>query len=92
MKRSLFLLPALLLSTVAFAQSDSDGTETTEDGRQIRYQDVTEIEFRGLDIDGELVKPQVGLLSEVKRGEFAPMIRLRSDFNVEMSESVSDVK
>ena len=87
MKRALLLLPALLLSSVALAQQETD--------REILIKDITEIEEDDWDIvrvDGQLVGPDGELIVETKRPKFAPMIHLRTDFSVEMSDSVADVK
>ena len=56
------------------------------------YKKETEIDFEALDLEGELVKPQGALLLERKRATFNPLIKLRSDWNQEMSDSVKDIK
>lgn len=56
MTRLLFVALAVSLSSSAFAQ------ETDEEGRQIKYKERTEIDFEGVDVTGELVKPQGQLL------------------------------
>ncbi len=63
-----------------------------ESDRQIRYQKKTEIDFEALDIEGEMVKPQGSLVMDRSRASFNPLIRLRTDFNVEMSNSVTEIK
>ena len=63
-----------------------------ESDRQIEYQKKTEIDFEALDVEGELVKPQGALMMERKKTSFNPLIRLRTDFNVEMSNSVTEIK
>ena len=73
----------LLITSLAIAQ-DND--------RQIRYKDKTEIDFEGVDVTGQLVKPQGALLLDRKKATFNPLIKLRTDFNQEMSNSVSEVK
>ena len=45
-----------------------------------------------IDISGELVKPQGALLLDRKRATFNPLIKLRADFNPEMSASVTEIK
>ena len=81
--RILFMLSLLTISLPAMAQ---------EDDRNVRYKDRTEIDFEGVDVSGELVKPQGALLLDRKRASFNPLIKLRADFNPEMSQSVNDVK
>ena len=73
---------SLMSSATAFAQDDNN----------VRYKDRTEIDFESLDVTGEMVKPQGALFSERKRASFNPLIKLRTDFKPEMSQSVNDVK
>ncbi len=63
-----------------------------DDGRQIKYKERTEIDFEGVDVQGELVKPQGQLLLDRRKANFNPLIRLREDFNHEMKSSVDQVK
>ena len=73
----------MLIMNLAFAQDED---------RTVTYKKKTEIDFEGVDISGELVKPQGALLLDRKRASFNPLIKLRSDFNPEMSSSVSEIK
>ena len=73
----------LTMPTMAFGQ---------EEERTVKYKERTEIDFEGLDVSGELVKPQGALLLDRKRASFNPLIRLRTDFNQEMAESVDEIK
>ena len=77
----------MALSGAAFAQDD----EPTE-GRKVQYKQKTEIDFEGLDIAGELQKPQSALVLDRKKASFNPLIHLREDFNAEMEESIDEVK
>ena len=86
MTRLLFIVFATTLSTSAFAQ------ETDDEGRQIKYKERTEIDFEGVDVTGELVKPQGQLLLDRRKANFNPLIKLRTDFNEEMKQSVNEVK
>lgn len=83
-------LMAVLLGTssVAFAQDE----EGAEEDRKVVYKQRTEIDFEGVDVSGELVKPQGALLLDRKKGNFNPLIRLRENFNDEMDQSVNYVK
>lgn len=74
-----------LLSTAAFAQDE-------DDDRKVVYKDRTEIDFEGLDVSGELVKPQGALLLDRKKASFNPLIKLRTNFDEEMAQSVDEVK
>ncbi len=58
----------------------------------IIYKEKTEIDFEALELEGEMVKPQGALLQERQKTTFNPLIRLRTDFNLEMSSSINDVK
>ena len=75
-----------LFSSSAFAQ------ETDEDGNIITYKAKTEIDFEGMEVEGELIKPQGALLLERKKASFNPLIQLRENFNVEMNQSVNQIK
>ena len=81
--KTLFLLS--LLSADAFAD------EPAEEPR-IVYKSKTEIDFEGIEIDGELGKPQGSLLLERQGAKFNPMIKLRIDFDDEMEKSVQEIK
>lgn len=88
LSRTLMVAASLaLLSGAALAQE-----ETTEDGRRVIYKERTEVDFEGVEVAGELVKPQGALLLDRKRASFNPLIKLRTDFNEEMSQSVDEVK
>ena len=81
--RSLILTTALI-STPAFAQDEEEP--------KVVYKAKTEIDFEGVEVDGELVKPQGALLLDRKRANFNPLIKLRTDFDDEMDKSVDEVK
>ena len=74
-----------LLSGAAYA------AEPKEEPKVI-YKQKTEIDFEGVEIDGELVKPQGALLLDRKRAQFNSMIKLRTDFDDMMEDSVQEVK
>jgi hypothetical protein len=75
-----------VVSMTAYAQ-DSDSA-----GRQVKYKERTEIDFEGVDVSGELVKPQGSLLMDRRKANFNPLIQLRENFNPEMRESINEVK
>jgi hypothetical protein len=77
-----------LAAPSAFAQDD----EASGDGKKVQYKAKTEIDFEGLDVSGELVKPAGSVVAETKRAAFNPLIRLRTDFAQEMVESVDEIK
>jgi len=59
---------------------------------QIVYKEKTEIDFEGLEIEGELIKPQGSLLLDRRAATFNPLIKLRKDFDLEMEKSVDEIK
>lgn len=67
-------------------------TAYAEDDPVIKYQERTEIDFESVDVNGELVKPEGILTTERTTAVFNPLIKLRYDFNEEMSQSVNDIK
>ena len=75
----------LLLSTVAYAD------EETEEPKVI-YKQKTEIDFEGVEVDGTIVKPQGSLILDRKHAKFNPMIKLRTDFDDEIEQSVKEIK
>ena len=56
----------MLILNLAFAQDED---------RTVTYKKKTEIDFEGVDISGELVKPQGALLLDRKRASFNPLIK-----------------
>jgi len=84
MTRFLIAFCSLGLAMPAMAQDASS--------KQIKYKQRTEIDFEGVDVQGELVKPQGQLLLDRRKANFNPLIRLRIDFNQEMKTSVDQVK
>ncbi len=89
MKRFAFLFAlGNLLALPAFAQEEVD----TETGRSIKYKERTEIDFEGVDVTGELVKPQGQLLLDRRKANFNPLIKLRENWNDEMRQSVDEIK
>lgn len=77
------LLIYAVLIQMAFGQDDD---------RQIRYESRTEIDFEAIDITGEMVKPQGSLIVERSEARFNPLIELRTDWNLEMNQSVNHIK
>ena len=82
------LMLTLLLVTPAYAgDNDSD-----EDDRKVVYKQRTEIDFEGIEIQGQLIKPQGALLLDRRSATFNPLIKLRIDFDDEMEKSVDEIK
>lgn len=85
----------LLSMGVLFALSAGTAMAQDEEGaggQKVIYKDKTEIDFEGLEVAGELVKPSGALLLDRKRASFNPLIKLRTDFNDEMDRSVDQIK
>lgn len=76
----------LLFSGTAYAD------DTKEEEPKVIYKERTEIDFEGVEIAGELVRPQGSLVLERKHAKFNPMIKLRKDFDDEIDHSVNEVK
>ncbi len=87
MKRVLAICLALMfslgLTTVAVAQDDDD--------RRIIYKKKTEIDFEDVSVEGELKKPHGAYLLDKRQATFNPLIKLRTDFNPEMYQSVHEI-
>ena len=60
--------------------------------RATEYEKRTEIDFEALDITGEMIKPQGSVIIERRKAEFNPLIKIRTDFNHEMNNSVREIK
>jgi hypothetical protein len=84
----LFLAGAITaaFSGAALAQDEEGGD------RKVTYKQKTEIDFEGLDVNGELVKPSGAMVLDRKKASFNPLIKLRADFNPEMEQSIDEVK
>ena len=76
----------LLLVNLAFASDES------EEDRKVVYKQKTEIDFEDLEIEGILQKPQSALVLERKKANFNPLIKLRTDWNDAIEQSVDEVK
>jgi hypothetical protein len=87
MFRRLALVTALFAAAPAFAQDEGGDA-----GRQIKYKDREEIDFEGVDVTGELVKPQGSLLLDRRKANFNPLIKLRENWDEEMKSSVDEIK
>jgi len=56
------------------------------------YKKQTEIDFEAVDIEGQLVKSEGTLVQERQEALFNPLIKLRMDWDEEISQSVSEIK
>ena len=84
-----FLVAMIVASLVFMNVALAD--DAKEEPRVV-YKAKTEIDFEGVEVDGELVRPQGSLVLERKRAQFNSMIKLRTDFDDEMDKSVDEIK
>tara|TARA_R100000008_G_scaffold12757_1_gene6370 strand:- start:14966 stop:15214 length:249 start_codon:yes stop_codon:yes gene_type:complete len=75
-----------LISGIAHANDD------TKKEPKVVYKERTEIDFESVEVSGELVRPQGSLVLERKRAQFNSMIKLRTDFDDLMEDSVEEIK
>jgi hypothetical protein len=87
-----FLVRAFALSIALTGLAAPAFAQDEEEDRKVVYKSKTEIDFEGLNVDGELQKPQSALVLDRKKASFNPLIKLRLDFNEEMEQSIDDVK
>lgn len=78
----MFILTTLSL---AFAQSP-------ETSQPVEYAKETIIDFIGAEVDGQVVKPQISFVTSFKPAREGSLITLRTSFNMEMSQSIDNVK
>ena len=81
----------LILLTLALGSSSAIADDTKEEPKVI-YKQKTEIDFEGVEIEGELVKPQGALLLNRRAARFNPMVWIRTDFDDEMNKMVEEIK
>jgi hypothetical protein len=84
MKKFIILAPLLFLAGHAIADDDGE--------KRAIYKKETIIDFEDLEIEGILVKPQSALVLERKKASFNPLIKLRTDWNDQVDQSVDEVK
>lgn len=91
MKRLLLLV--LLIPAAAAAQPDDESVDDGGIRHAVKYRERDVIDFdRGLEVEGELLRPQIGIVDATRRPTFNPLIRLRSDWREETLRSVDAVK
>ncbi len=92
MTRAMLLFFGTLIAMPAMAQDEEAADVDADSGRSIKYKERTEIDFEGVDVTGELVKPQGILSLERRKANFNPLIKLRENWNEEMKQSVDEIK
>ena len=83
------MLVFMLLASIAMA---NEPVTEPEPERKVIYRQKTEIDFEALEIEAQLIKPTGALLLERKAAHFNPLIKLRTDFDIEMNQSVNEIK
>ena len=81
--KKLLIIGLLLHSSVSLGDDEKP---------EVIYKKRTEIDFEALELEGELVKPQGNLILERKRAVFNPLIKLKEDFNTEITDSVKNIQ
>jgi len=84
------IVSLFFISSFSTAICDDD-LEIDKD-RRVVYRDITEIDFEGLEVEGQLVRPQGSLILDRRKGSFNPLIRLRTEFDEEINSSVNNIK
>lgn len=74
------VLVFLLAPSIAVSQGSSEPT--------VRYKKKTEIDFEDVTIDGALKRPHGSYMLEKRQSRFNPLIKLKENFDKEMTESV----
>ena len=82
---------SILMIGVALASDNDVSLDETSD-RKVIYRQKTEIDFEGLDIEGTLVKPSSSLILERKKAAFNPLVKIRTDWNDMIEESIDEAK
>ena len=83
------VLSLVSLLAPAFAAEPDDPTAAASN---VRYQAVTDLTFDDIEIEGKLERPENRLVLERRSATFNPLVRLRTDFDAEMAESLDLVR
>jgi hypothetical protein len=81
-----------IFTALLFAPGHSFAGDDTEEDRKVVYKQKTEIDFEDLEVEGILLKPQSALVLERKKASFNPLVKLRTDWNDAIDESVDEAK
>ena len=76
--------PFIWLSGSALAQEP--------ESPRIQYQDVTEVDFDGVDVNATVDRPELSYVTDRPETTFNPLLRLRRNFTAEMNASVLEVR
>ena len=80
----------LLFSSLSFAIVNEP--TSTEDS-QITYTKQMTVDFeKGLEVDGQMIRPSGSTIRERTTAKFNPLVKLRVEFNQEMMNSANNIK
>ena len=80
----------MLLLVMSLFTAHAQETDTQE--QTVKYKARTEIDFEGVEVEGQITKPDGALIRERETARFNPLIKLRTDFSPEMTQSVNEIK
>lgn len=86
-----FLLGLTFVATPAFAQ-DEDVPSEDSGGKKVIYKKETDINFEGLDVQGDIKKPAGAYLLERKKSNFSPLIKFKQNWDEEVVRSLDQTK
>ena len=66
--------------------------QSPETAQPTEYAKETVIDFTGMEVEGEVVKPQMSFITSFEPAREGSLITLRTSFNMEMSKSIDNVK
>ena len=92
MKRLAVLLTLAALAPLAHAGDDTDDSKKKPTDREVRYQQVTEVIFGEVGVQGTVVGPDGRLVPGDPPRLQLSFLRLREDFEPEIKRSVDEVK
>jgi len=86
----------MVMGSMIMAATLCTGAALADDEKKeepkVVYKQRTEIDFEGVEVQGELVRPQGSLLLHRRSAHFNPLIKLRTDFDDEIDKSVDEIK
>lgn len=91
-KMTLLAAAFLMLGAGSSAYAQDDDSVDDGDGTETVYKNNQEINFEGLDVQGEIKKPQGAYLLERKKSSFSPLIKFRQNFDDEVVGSLEEKK
>ena len=60
---------------------------------QIKYKKEMTVDFeKGLEVDGQMIRPSGSTIRERTTAKFNPLVKLRVEFNQEMMNSANNIK